>query len=166
MSLAICVRRQMLAACFAACLAVAVAAGFVLVSLSVSAQQQQQAALTAPEQAIADQIKTLRSLPDDVRATKTRDLASQIRALPSSPAKLRLAVGLASRATEGDFGNDTLQEVTTTLALALEQQPPPDKDGKPASAYVELAELVALRAHEGVACRPAIQGCHGQAGGR
>jgi peroxiredoxin len=97
---------------------------------------------SAQEKPIYDQIKTLRSLPDDVRAKTTKDIALEIRALPATPGKLRLAVYLASRATEGDFGHDTLQEVATTLADTLRQQPPPDDKGKPAGAYVELAELV------------------------
>jgi len=105
-------------------------------------QAQQQINWSAQEKPIFDQIKTLRSLPDDVRAHTTKDTALEIRALASTPNKLRLAVYLASRATEGDFGHDTLQEVATTLADALRQQPPPEEKGQPAAAYVELAELV------------------------
>ncbi len=104
--------------------------------------QQQAPTWTAQEQPIFMQIKSLRSLPDEVRAKTTKDTALEIRALPaSSPGKLRLAEYLASRATEGDFGRQTLQEVTTTLAQALQQQPPPEKDGQPAGGYVALAEL-------------------------
>jgi hypothetical protein len=108
---------------------------------SASAQGQEMP-WSAQEKPIYDQIKTLRSLTDDVRAHTTKELALQIRALPASPGKLRLAVGLASRATEGDFGHDTLQEVATTLADTLRQQPAPDQNGQPAEPYVELAELV------------------------
>jgi peroxiredoxin len=46
-------------------------------------------------------------------------------------------MGLASRATEGDFGHDTLQEVATTLADAIKEQPPKEQDD-----YLELASLV------------------------
>ena len=81
-------------------------------------------------------------LPDDVRARTTKELALQIRQLPATPNKLRLAVGLASLSTEGDFGHDTLQEVATTLADTLLQQPVPDEKGQPAAPYVELAQLV------------------------
>ncbi len=114
-----------------------------LCALSASLAQQQAPAWTAQEQPIVAQIKSLRSLPDDVRAKTTKDIALEIRALPASaPGKLRLAEYLASRATEGDFGNQTLQEVTTTLADALQQQPPAsEKNGKPAGGYVALAEL-------------------------
>jgi peroxiredoxin len=114
----------------------------VVVMASSPLQAQQQINWSAQEKPIFDQIKTLRSLPDDVRAHTTKDTALEIRALASTPNKLRLAVYLASRATEGDFGHDTLQEVATTLADALRQQPPPEEKGQPAAAYVELAELV------------------------
>ena len=92
---------------------------------------------TQQEKPIAEQIAKLRSLPDDVRARTTRDLALQIRHLPASPNRVRLATGLASRATEGDFGHDTLQEVATTLDLAIKEQNPKEEDP-----YLELASLV------------------------
>jgi peroxiredoxin len=104
--------------------------------------QTQEIVWSAQEKPIFDQIKTLRSLADDVRARTTRDIALEIRALPVSENKLRLANYLASRATEGDFGHDTLQEVATTLADTLRQQPAPDDHGQPADAYIELAQLV------------------------
>jgi peroxiredoxin len=43
--------------------------------------------------------------------------------------------------TEGDFGHEMLQEVATTLAAALREQPIPAKNGQPPSPYIELAEL-------------------------
>lgn len=104
--------------------------------------QTQEMVWSAQEKPIAEQIKTIRQVPDDVRAKTTKELALQIRPLPATPNKLRLAVALASRSTEGDFGHDTLQEVATTLADALLQQPAPDDKGRPAAPYVELAELV------------------------
>src|SRR5271165_882238 len=110
-------------------------------SLQIFAQKQE-IAWTPQEKPIAEQIHGLRQLPDDVRAQTTKDLALQIRQLPATPNKLRLAVGLASLSTEGDFGHDTLQEVATTLADTLRQQPLPDEKGQPAAAYVELAQLV------------------------
>ncbi len=77
-----------------------------------------------------------------MRAATTKELALKIRQLPAVPNKLRLANGLANLSTEGDFGHDTLQEVTTTLALALQEQPAPaGKNGDPAEPYGELAEL-------------------------
>jgi peroxiredoxin len=94
------------------------------------------------EKAIADQIGHLRRLPDDVRAKTTRQLALEIRQLPSSPNKLNLASGLANYSTEGDFGRDTLQEVTTTLAEALREQPQKMSGADPSYPYVQLAMLV------------------------
>jgi peroxiredoxin len=106
------------------------------------AQQQQAPVYTAQEGLIDRQIKSLRSLPDDVRGATTKDVAFEIRTLPaSSPNKVALAEYLASRSTEGDFGHQNLQEVTNTLAQALEQQPPPEGKGHPADGYVTLAEL-------------------------
>jgi peroxiredoxin len=95
------------------------------------------------EKPIVEQLRGLRTLPDDVRAHTTKDLALQIRQLPATSNKLRLAGGLANLSTEGDFGHDTLQEVANTLAAALSEQPaPPSKNGGPNHLYVELASLV------------------------
>jgi peroxiredoxin len=104
--------------------------------------QPQQIVWTEQEKPIANQIRGLRDLPDDVRAATTKQLAIQIRQLPAGANKLILADDLANLSTEGDFGQDTLQEVATTLAAALKEHPvPADKDG-PAAPYVELAQLV------------------------
>ena len=86
---------------------------------------------------IRKQISGLRKLPDDVRARITKELALAIRRLPEPNERLNLGAALAGYATEGDFGRDTLQEVTTTLADAL-------RDARPTNArpYVELASLV------------------------
>jgi len=99
--------------------------------------QKQELVWSDREKPIVEQLHNIRNLPDDVRARTTKDLAIQIRQLPSAPNKLRLAVGLAGRATEGDFGQDTLQEVATTLADAIKEQPPKKQD-----AYLDLASLV------------------------
>jgi len=96
---------------------------------------------TDQEKPIAQQIGQLRQLDDATRARATKDLALQIRALPAGPNKLILAGGLASRATEGDFGRDTLQEVTTTLADALREDANSERP-EAKSLYVELASLV------------------------
>ncbi len=94
------------------------------------------------EKSIVEHLHGLRQLPDDVRATTTAQLAIQIRQLRSSTAKVSLAFNLASLATEGDFGHDTLQEVATTLADALHEQAVPSEKGQPARPYIELAQLV------------------------
>jgi peroxiredoxin len=104
--------------------------------------QDEKVSWSSQEKPIAQQISGLRQLPDDVRARTTRQLAMQIRQLPAAKNKLRLANDLANLSTEGDFGHDTLQEVATTLAEALQKQPPPASQGKPAAPYLELAQLV------------------------
>lgn len=114
----------------------------ILLLIAVSAAgAQDKIVWSAQEQPIIDGIRKLRSLPDETRGKANQELALQIRALPAVPNKVRLAVALASRATEGDFGHDSLQEVTTTLADAVREQPQPEEKGQPAYAYVELAEL-------------------------
>jgi peroxiredoxin len=94
------------------------------------------------EKPVVEQLRGLRKLDDSVRVQTTKKLALQIRALPKVPNKLRLAEALANLSTEGDFGRDTLQEVTTTLASALREQPPSAKPGDHSDPYAELASLV------------------------
>ena len=113
-------------------------------SLFLSGQtfSQEKTVWSDQEKPIFDQIRTLRKLDDNVRAKTTRDLALQIRQLPVVPNKLMLAEDLANLSTEGDFGRDTLQEVTTTLADAMREQPPAEENGQPNFVYVQLASLV------------------------
>jgi peroxiredoxin len=106
------------------------------------ARAQTQQTARKSETSISDQINHLRSLPDDVRARTTKQLALDIRGLGSSMNKLNLASALANFSTEGDFGRDTLQEVTTTLAAALREQPPPMDGNQPAYPFGQLAQLV------------------------
>jgi peroxiredoxin len=112
-----------------------------LVNLPAARAQKQEIVWSDQEKPIVDQLHGLRKLPDDVRGRTNQQLALQIRQLPATHNKVLLAYGLASRATEGDFGRDSLQEVTTTLADALREQPQPDDKGEPAAAYLELAQL-------------------------
>jgi peroxiredoxin len=104
--------------------------------------QSQNASWNSQEKPLADRISRLRQIPDDARGRATRDLATAIRQLPADENKVRLANDLASLSTEGDFGRDTLQEVATTLAAALQEEPQPSSKGKPATPYIELAQLV------------------------
>jgi len=108
---------------------------------TTSPAKEKEIAWSAQEKPIYDQIHGLRALPDDVRRGVTQDLALKIRPLPVTPNKLRLAAALANLSTEGDFGQDTLQAVATTLAAALEEQPIGTADD-PAREYVVLASLV------------------------
>jgi len=108
---------------------------FALVLLFSGFAAAQQPESTEAAKAISEKLHQLRSLTDDARSAVTKQLALQIRQLPPA-AKLGPASQLASLATEGDFGRDTLQEVTTTLELALREA-----QQKPDSAYLELATL-------------------------
>lgn len=97
---------------------------------------------TPAEQAIADQLREMRNVPDGKRGPFTLRLALDIRALPNSPRKVSLAYGLANLSTEGDFGRETLAGVALTLAAALRESPAPaGKDGKPAGPYLTLAQF-------------------------
>ena len=108
---------------------------------------------TADQKPLADQLKTLRDIDDHARPAAMRDLAEKIQRLPASKNKLRLALGLASKSTEGDFGRPTVQAAATTLATALREKPIPwtglsesgdDKFSEallPAYGYNELAQL-------------------------
>ncbi len=109
---------------------------------SVAQTQPTKPVWTANQKPIADQIGSLRELADDVRAIVTNRLALQIRQLPASANKVTLANDLASLSTEGDFGRDTLQQVTTTLADSLQEHPIRTVNGQLAEPYLELAQLV------------------------
>ncbi len=73
-----------------AALCVAAVQIFVMSPVFVSAQKQE-IVWSTQEKPIADQIHGLRQLSDDVRAGVTKQLALQIRQLPATPNKLRLA---------------------------------------------------------------------------
>ena len=115
-------------------------ASLILFSLPLFAQDK--IVWSDREKPIVEQLHGLRKLDDTVRARTSKDLALQIRQLPVVPNKVKLAAALAGLSTEGDFGRNTLQQVTTTLAMALREQPPAGKPGEPASLYVELASLL------------------------
>jgi peroxiredoxin len=79
-------------------------------------------------------------MPDDQRAKTTKDLALRIRRLPAGEAQLSMAQSLANLSTEGDFGRDTLQEVTTTLVAAVRGMPAAnDATSRAASSLAQLA---------------------------
>lgn len=111
----------------------------------VPSSAQQKPPLSKQEKAIQQQVRALRSLPDDTRAVTTRQLATEIQRLPAGANKLMLAMSLSGLSTEGDFGRDTLQAAATTLAGAIREQRQlrAAKGGEePADAYAELARLV------------------------
>ena len=79
---------------------------------------------TDQEKPIVEQMRTLRSLPDDQRTVTTRQLALQIRDLPAGDHQQLLAESLANLVTEGDPGAETLQAVAVTLADTLRNAKP------------------------------------------
>jgi len=122
------------------CLLSALAVGCVAAS-AMAASSAQQPQMSEAEKSIESQMGQLRSMKDTDRATTTKSLALQIRKLPAGQMKRLIAFGLANLTTEGDFGRTTLQEVTTTLELAVQETPPAATNGEPAPEYFELAQL-------------------------
>lgn len=86
-------------------------------------------------------ISKLRSLEDDARAKETMRLALAIRKLPAGVEKVGLAGSLCNLATEGFFGENTLQEVANTLTLAVKETPPQPQNGRASYYYTQLAQL-------------------------
>lgn len=113
-----------------------------ILSTSFATAQETAAPKDPAVEAIHAQMKQLRATPDAERGTVTSRLAKEIRELPAGMPKLRLAYNLCNLSTEGDFGQSTLQEVATTLQQALNEQPQPRQEGRPAAPYTELATLV------------------------
>ena len=105
------------------------AAGFFLSCAAFLHAQEQKVIWSDREKPVAERIGGLRALPDDVRGPATKNLAIEIRQLPVTPNKLRLANSLAMLSTEGDTGHEMLQEVATTRAAALREQPTPAEKG-------------------------------------
>jgi peroxiredoxin len=98
---------------------------------------QEKPPLTGEEKAITQKMRGLRQIPDAERGAATVELALRIRQLPSNETKVKLATSLANLSTEGDFGPNTLEEVATTLAGALRDQP-----SRQEAPYDGLAQLV------------------------
>jgi peroxiredoxin len=118
-------------------------AGAAVVCVQNIGAQQQKIVWTPLQETIVKQIQGLRQLPDDTRGSVTKRLALEIRQLPPSENKVRLATGLATLSTEGDpGGRETVQEVATTLAGALGEHPLAASNGQPAMPYAVLAAMV------------------------
>lgn len=111
-------------------------------SCSWTQAQKQSSAVSDAVKSVEQRLGSLRQLPDEKRARVTKQLALDIRKLPEPEQRVNLASSLANLATEGDFGQDTLQEVATTLAEALRSHPVANSEGQPAPPYVTLAQLV------------------------
>lgn len=115
----------------------------VLVACLVAALGVAQAPqLSEAEKGIQDELRTIRNLTDEVRTVKTKELALRIRALPNSVTRFGFAQSLAFVSTEGDFGRDALQEVTSTLVVALKDAKPLVSNNRSVEgAYLFLAQL-------------------------
>ena len=72
---------------------------------------------------IEDRMRSLRSLSDTQRPIATVQLAAEIRALPPSQDKLKLADELAGFVTEGDQGQGTIQAVAVRCASRWPRRP-------------------------------------------
>jgi thiol-disulfide isomerase/thioredoxin len=91
---------------------------------------------------IVSRMQNLRSLSATERPAATVQLATDIRAMPPSQDKVRLADSLAHLVTEGDQGQDTIQAVADTLRQSLAESPIPEKKNQPPMPYTDLANLV------------------------
>ena len=111
---------------------------------TLGCHREPETARAAPEEAIRQEISHLRDLPDAQRRIHTKNLALRIQRLPAAPVKVTLAASLTSLSTEGDFGRETLQEVTTRLGQALKTSAARlSEDASPASrATLRLTALV------------------------
>jgi hypothetical protein len=87
------------------------------------------------ERPIVEQLRKLRSVPDPEKPAAIKRLAIEIRHLPANSKKAGLADSLAHLATEGDPGQEALQEVANMIAHSLNA-----KSG--ADSYATIAELV------------------------
>jgi len=97
------------------------------------------------EKAVSQRIRQLRSLPDEARGPETGSLALDIRKLPASTGKLRLASSLQSLSTEGDFGHDVLQAVTDTLTQAIVEAEPSGAKNLPYSAVAWMVRYYGVK---------------------
>ncbi|WP_051670004.1 TlpA disulfide reductase family protein [Bryobacter aggregatus] len=109
-----------------------------IATLTLTAQKPE-IAYTGEEKVYRNVIRGLRDQPDNKRKELTKRMALEIRALPHSDNRVRLASLLANLSTEGDLGNAGLQEVATTLAIALAAQTPAQRQKDD---YDSLAQLV------------------------
>src|SRR5215471_20137902 len=83
----------------------------------------QKVVYTEQELVLVEQVRSLSIFPLEKRGSMMKDTALGIRRLAAGANKLRLADSLAFISTVGDLGQTTLQEVATTLADALREQP-------------------------------------------
>lgn len=77
------------------------------------------------------------------RPTKIVQVAKDIRSLPAGEQKVKAADTLAHALMEGESNDEAVQATADALAQALSETPQqPEKDGRPAEPYIDLARLV------------------------
>ena len=79
--------------------------------------------------------------PDAQRPAVVLQAAKDINSLPAGPGKVKLSDSLFRAAVAGESGADAMQAVADTLTQTLTQSPQPEKDGVPATLYMDLAKL-------------------------
>lgn len=97
------------------------------------------------ESAVSKDIKDLPSVAEAQQPAAAIKAATDLRTLPASASKVKLADSLAHAVTPGDAGDDALQAVATTLEQALTESPQPAKKDLPPEPYMELAKLAHYR---------------------
>jgi peroxiredoxin len=96
----------------------------------------------ASEASIQKQLDIYRSIPAAQRPAIFIQLATDIRALPAGPKKVRLADTLVNEVTEGDNGEQALQLAGDTLTKSLVESPISSKGDRPPEPYISLARIV------------------------
>jgi thiol-disulfide isomerase/thioredoxin len=91
---------------------------------------------------VENQLRNLRSVPEDQKPATIIKLAADISSLPANSQKVSYADALEHLSTEGDMGKQALQAVADTLTAALTGTPVPAKGDKVPMPYYDLAKLV------------------------
>jgi peroxiredoxin len=113
---------------------------FLITTVSTGGARAQSVSYNGQEKEISETLKKLRGMDDKERSQTTKSLAIDIRNLPLSIGKEKLASALSSLSTEGDFGHDTLQEVADTLSSVIREYEQSEQSVK--LPYNSLAVLV------------------------
>jgi peroxiredoxin len=118
---------------------------FLITAISTGSTRAQTINYTVQEKVISEKINKLRAMSDNERAVVTKSLAVEIRSLPVTMGKVRLANALGSLSTEGDLGHDVLQEVANTLSSIIQEYEQTGQPGK-----LPYKKLAVLARYEGV----------------
>jgi len=121
---------------------------------------------TKDETPIRDQITIFGVWPDDVRARTTKPARARFRRLPKLRTNLIWQMGWRTFQPKEISGMTLWQEVATTLAAALREQPVPMNGTEPAFPYVELATFVRYEHVQASVDSPPIRGGDRKTGSR